>query len=223
MMKVEVLDNWKKQFPILSKYMSNGLYMRLEFVLIGLQIEKVLSDEYRFMLFCYPLWESESERKKKIPIFKYEILNKKGLQLFIPCNNVSIDVLEEVFNCVKEQVGFVFRENLSLDNVFKLLEKVSKQFASKHNPVDWYRLFEFKLALALYLGDMYLMEKIKKEIEKEITYWDPSHFNRLFFKSIEEWKNELFERFKDRVIFMKQIDQNILNSKILKLRNSHIL
>lgn len=222
-MKVEVLDNWKKQFPILSKYMSNGLYMRLEFVLIGLQIEKVLSDEYRFMLFCYPLWESESERKKKIPIFKYEILNKKGLQLFIPCNNVSIDVLEEVFNCVKEQVGFVFRENLSLDNVFKLLEKVSKQFASKHNPVDWYRLFEFKLALALYLGDMYLMEKIKKEIEKEITYWDPSHFNRLFFKSIEEWKNELFERFKDRVIFMKQIDQNILNSKILKLRNSHIL
>ena len=70
---------------------------------------------------------------------------------------------------------------------------------------------------------MYLMEKIKKEIEKEITYWDPSHFNRLFFKSIEEWKNELFERFKDRVIFMKQIDQNILNSKILKLRNSHIL
>lgn len=222
-MKVEVLDNWKKQFPILSKYMSNGLYMRLEFVLIGLQIEKVLSDEYRFMLFCYPLWESESERKKKIPIFKYEILNKKGLQLFIPCNNVSIDVLEEAFNCVKEQVGFVFRENLSLDNVFKLLEKVSKQFASKHNPVDWYRLFEFKLALALYLGDMYLMEKIKKEIEKEITYWDPSHFNRLFFKSIEEWKNELFERFKDRVIFMKQIDQNILNSKILKLRNSHIL
>ena len=73
MMKVEVLDNWKKQFPILSKYMSNGLYMRLEFVLIGLQIEKVLSDEYRFMLFCYPLWESESERKKKIPIFRLDI------------------------------------------------------------------------------------------------------------------------------------------------------
>lgn len=55
----QILDDWQGLFPILSPHTASTLYMKADFVLIGLRLEKVMSDAYRVVLECLPLWEQE--------------------------------------------------------------------------------------------------------------------------------------------------------------------
>lgn len=77
-----ILSDWQKHFPVLSQYTSSTLYVRVDVVLLGLRFDKVLSDTYRVVLECLPLWEQD-KRKINVPVFSYELLDKKKRQLFV--------------------------------------------------------------------------------------------------------------------------------------------
>lgn len=86
----QILNDWQGLFPTLSPYIASTLYMKADFVLIGLRLEKVMSDAYRVVLECLPLWEQEKSRMK-VPVFSWELYDKKGMQFFIKklhCTNI---------------------------------------------------------------------------------------------------------------------------------------
>ena len=66
-------------------------------------------------------------------------------------------------------------------------------------------------------------EKIKAEIENETKYWNEKEFNRIFMKSIEEWKIDLYQKMENRETFIKQVQLNMDDKKISKLKRIHIL
>lgn len=45
---------------------------------------------------------------------------------------------------------------------------------------------------------MNLMNKAPKEIDKEIKHWDVLLFKKLFSKSLDEWRIELYAKFEDK-------------------------
>lgn len=216
----EILNDWQKQFPLLSRYSPSSLYIKADIVLIGLQLEKVMSGVYRPTLMCLPLWESE-KIKRKIPIFWCELLDNKNLQFYIKYQLHNY-LFPAAIECAKKQFSFVFKEMISLNDLYHLLDKYLSSCLVKHNPIDLYRLFEFKLAISLYYNDMKLMGNIKNEIEKESKLWKPTHFKSLFEKSIEEWKGDLYRKFENRDTFMEQLNLNVSDKKILKLKSAHL-
>lgn len=57
-----IVNDWQKQYPILSPYTPSTLYAKADIILIGLRLDKVMSDTYRLILEILPLWDT---RKKK--------------------------------------------------------------------------------------------------------------------------------------------------------------
>lgn len=103
------------------------------------------------------------------------------------------------------------------------MRNVSSAFIPKHNPLDWVRLFELKQALAVYCNNIALSNEIKSEIEREICYWDDDRFQKIFLKSIMDWKTDLYQKMSNRELFIEQIALNVSDKKILKLNEAHFV
>ena len=65
----QILNDWQELFPTLSPYTPSTLYMKADFVLMGLRLEKVMSDTYRVILECLPLWEQEKKQNEDTRLF----------------------------------------------------------------------------------------------------------------------------------------------------------
>jgi len=219
MVKKEIIDDWQERFSILSPYTPSTLYMKVDIVLWGLRIDKIFSKRYRIIFECLPLWE-ESIQKRNIPVFHTELLGKNGTQLFI--DYTSHDRLfQSASDFAEKQFGLFFKPEVVVSDVWKWLDQLSSSFIPKHNPIKLYRIFEFKVALALFLDDMKLMDQAKKEIDTEIRHWDVLHFQKLFSKSPDEWRAELDAKFEDRDSFIRLVDANMNDERILGLKEAH--
>lgn len=217
----DIVNDWQKQFPILSQYTPSTLYAKADIFLIGLRLDKVMSDTYRLVLEILPLWVQE-KRNISIPVLFVELFNKNGGQFFIKYQ-LHKYLFEAAAECANQQFGLILRENIRANGIFRLIDSFSSTLITKHNPIDWHRLFELKLALALYLGGADLIDTVKAEIENETKYWNEKEFNHMFMKSIEEWKSDLYQKMEDRETFMKQVQLNLSDKKISKLKRIHIL
>lgn len=219
MEKRDVLRDWQERFPALSPYTSSTLYMKADIVLMGLRCENVMSGVYRIFFECLPLWENE-KKKMMIPVFCSELLDGKGLQFFIDYR-LHDRLFPMAAAYVEKQFGIFLKEYISVDDVCGWLKKLSSSFVPEHNPIKLYRIFEFKLALALFFDDNNLFEKIEKEIDAEIRYWDSRLFERLFHQTVQTWKAALFLKMEDREAFVRQVHLNRDNKKIMRLKEIH--
>ena len=68
---------------------------------------------------------------------------------------------------------------------------------------------------------MKLMDQAKKEIDTEIRHWDVLHFQKLFTKSLDEWRAELDAKFEDRNSFIRLVDANMNDERIVGLKEAH--
>lgn len=65
------------------------------------------------------------------------------------------------------------------------------------------------------------MDKAKKEIDTEIKHWEVLHFQKLFSKSPAEWRAELYARFEDRDSFIRLVEANMKDKRIIRLKEAH--
>lgn len=219
MVEKEIIDDWQERFPILSPYTPSTLYMKVDIVLWGLRIDKIFSKQYRIIFECLPLWE-DSAQKRNIPVFYTELWGKNGPQFFI--DYASHDRLfQSASEFAGKQFGLFFKDKVMTSDVWKWLDQLSSSLIPKHNPINLYRIFEFKLALALFLDDKYLMDKAKKEIDAEIRHWDVLRFQKLFSKSPDEWRAELYAKFENRDSFIRLVASNMKDKRIIRLKEAH--
>ncbi|MDE6522926.1 MAG: hypothetical protein K2L17_08920 [Muribaculaceae bacterium] len=245
----DIVKEWYEQFPILSKYTPTTLFAKAGIVLIGLRLERDHYD-YRVFLEILPLWVPKE--KIIIPVFEQETRNEKGLQVFIDIKlhdpllldyveaqtkrGAEIDlmkfeiqrstrrkIIDHAMECVHKQFDAILQEYVSLGDIFRLINNHTSSIVfDRNNPLDWYRLFELKLALAYHFNREDLILKVKREIEKEVRNWTQERFNVLFRVSKEEWKAELYRRMENRDAFMRQVELNLSLKKISKLKQIHI-
>lgn len=219
MVEKEIIDDWQERFPMLSPYTPSTLYMKVDIVLWGLRIDKIFSKQYRIIFECLPLWE-DSVQKRNIPVFYTELWGKKGTQFFI--DYASHDRLfQSASEFAEKQFGLFFKDKVITSEVWKWLDQLSSSLIPKHNPINLYRIFEFKLALALFLDNKYLMDKAKKEIDAEIRHWDVLRFQKLFSKSPDEWLAELCAKFENRDSFIRLVGSNMDDKRIIGLKEAH--
>lgn len=159
-------------------------------------------------------------QKRNIPVFYTELWGKKGTQFFI--DYASHDRLfQSASEFAEKQFGLFFKDKVITSEVWKWLDQLSSSLIPKHNPINLYRIFEFKLALALFLDNKYLMDKAKKEIDAEIRHWDVLRFQKLFSKSPDEWRAELYAKFENRDAFIRLVGSNMKDKRIIGLKEAH--
>lgn len=245
----DIVKEWQEEFPILSKYTPSTLFAQAAIVLIGIRLERDW-DTYRTFLDILPLWVPKE--KIIIPVFEEETLDEKGLQVFIDNNlhdpllpdyveaqkmrGAAIDIkkfelqreirrrmIEQAMECVHRQFDFVLQKNVGLSSIDYLIDNhISSMSFDRNNPLDWYRIFELKLALAYHFNREDLIMEVKRKIEKETNRWNEERFNILIGVSKEDWKEDLYRRMEDREAFNRQVDMNLALKKISRLKQIHI-
>lgn len=128
---------------------------------------------------------------------------------------------KQLLSLPRNSCGLFFHPEVTVSDVWKWLDQLSSSLIPKHNPINLYRIFEFKLALALFFNDRSLMDKAKKEVNKEIRHWDVLHFQKLFSKSPDEWRAELYAKFGNRDSFIRSVDSNMNDKRIIRLKEAH--
>lgn len=218
-----VLNDWADIFSQLSKHSSSALLMKLDVALIGLSFDKLpRCEEYRPLLVCYPLWKSSYKENMLIPVFVHEIHNKKQLQLDIPYERHQY-LFPEAATCIKETVGMVLKEQVFVKDISNLLDDIFSSILVKNNPFAQYRLLEYKIAIALFFDNKQLLDNLKSDIEARAKIWEPVRFERVFNKTVQKWRDDLFEKIDNRELFIEQIRSNLLNKKIASLKESHMV
>lgn len=219
MVKKDIIDDWHVRFPILSPYTPSTLYMKADIVLWGLRVDQIFSKQYRIIFECLPLWE-DTLQKTSIPVFYTELWGKNRTQFFIDYASHY-----RLFQCASEfaekQFGLFLKPKVEVSDVWQWLDQLSSSLIPKHNPINLHRILEFKLALALYLDDMNLMDKAKREIDKEVRHWDVLRFQKLFSKSPDKWRTELFAKFEDRDSFIRLVNSNMNDNRMIGLKEAH--
>lgn len=213
-----IVNDWKARFPMLSKYSSNKLFMRADFLWIGLCFENDRwgEQEYRVFLEIRPLWTDASRINGSY--IDDELKDEKGRQLFINYSDHD-KKFEYAVRCVEKQFGTVLQDSISASDLFDFV------LSNSHfiNKIEETRLYELELAITLFCNNLEKFNKIKTEIERSSKFWNKKKFEELLGKTIEEWRIDLFSRFENRSIFMRQIELNTSIPKIARLKNSPIV
>lgn len=219
----DVVSDWQKQFPILSPYTPPTLYAKAEIMLIGIKLYKVKPKSYKVLLEIHPLWVKED--KIRGFLLRAELLDEEGLDILLkyglhdPELFDSVDL--EAFECAHQQFGDVLQENIKLSDLFRFINSVHSR-GDAHQPRFWSDIFELKLALASYFGDEEIVKEIKREIEKELRYHDRKRVGIHSYRSLEEWKDDLYRRMEDKEAFMMQVNMNLNIPIVAKLKEIHI-
>lgn len=226
----DIIKKWNEQFPILKRYTKQGLFLKTEFLLIGLSFAKDRwgEPEYDFEMEIYPLW-STYRLHYLWPIFHIgcgkEIRVSTGF--FISSKSISLNeneiLLNQIYEEVRSSFGDMFSYEISIHRIVNLGYKYVSRCDNILNPIEDQNLFELLFAIALYYEDSNLFEEAERLLRIRMKKWNTKHFEVLFRMSKEQWLDELLMRFSDRDRFMSIINENLQNPKVKRLNEAHII
>ena len=213
-------------FPILTQYTPSTLFLKTEIGVWGLRFFKGFNDgqetSYDIYLEGLPLWGNPEISKSAA--FLYQLHNSKNLQFSLNYRSHNF-LFHEAVKCARLQFGAILKNEILVSDFFAVMQTLALfSELESYAPITFTAIFEYKLAIALYINDSELMGIVKNQIEEEIKNWDKGHFQSIFNMTVEEWKLSLYQRFSSRETFMKQVEMNAAaNKKLRKLKEAHLV
>ena len=218
--KKKVIEDWQNAFPQLALYAQGKLYKVVGATLIGLELIKLpRTEEYRPHFVVYPLWKKNVKASLDFPFILKEYSNKKGLQYSIPYER-HIAFFSDVIESVKKQTPLPFDSNISLKKIVSVIDEHSKTPPLSAAPNSYLQatLQEAKLKTALFIG-VTEAQSVLEQINKR--NWDTNHFKACGV-DVNEWLQSLQTTISNRDEFLKQIEANKQDKKILQLKSSEL-
>lgn len=218
------LTDWKKAFPILSRYASNKLLMKQDVAIVGLYLQKVtmMKVYYRPQLVAFPLWENTIE-KCMWPIFMQDFHDNRNLTLDISIEQHQV-FFHDAVKYVESQSWNLLKENVKVSDLFDFLDYhrntnvlLLNMFSKQAN------FLKYRLITALYLQDKRLIQKACEHAEKEMSLWkNYSNFEETMGK-LDTWRSEFYQLIDQREEIMERIRINSMDKRIAKLKESHLI
>lgn len=219
--KKEIIRDWSDNFADLSVYTQNKLYKICGAFLLGIEILSLpRSEDYRPIFVCYPLWKTDIRRCLEEPVFIQEIYNKKGFQFNIPYAK-HIIFFQEAVECTKRQASILGHQDISIKQLFEVIDKQFSQGIVRASPVGQVKLFEAKFLGALYVNELNMCKDIFGELNKLVRNYNPDFLEWKYGK-LDAWLQNLHDVITHRDEFLKQIEINKQDKKIAKLQSSEL-
>ena len=143
----------------------------------------------------------------------------KGLQYSIPYEKHTT-FFRDVLDGIKEQTLISFDGDIPLKKLISVIDEHSKTFPLRANPNSYLQaiLQAAKLEIFLFIGvanARLIFEQINSRS------WDANHF-KAWGIDVSTWLQSLQEKMSKREDFLKQIEVNKQDKKILQLKSSEI-
>ena len=218
------LTDWKKAFPILSRYASNKLLMKQDVAIMGLYLQKVtmMKVYYRPQLVAFPLWDNTIE-KCMWPIFMQDFHDNRNLTLDISIEQHQV-FFHDAVKYVESQSWNLLKENVKVSDLFDFLDYHRNTNVLLLNMFSMQADFlKYRLITALYLQDKGLIQKACEHAEKEMSLWkNYSNFEETMGK-LDTWRSEFYQLIDQREEIMERIRINSMDKRIAKLKESHLI
>jgi hypothetical protein len=213
--------DWENALPQLTLYAKNKLYKRVGPLIVGIELVKLpMSDEYRPHFVLYPLWKKDVKTSLDYPIILNEYYNKKGLQFSIPYDKHRV-FFADALQAVKSQSPVSFEGMVGLNDLISAFDAHAKKppLSAAPNSFLQAELQKAKLKLMLYASakeaQAYFQDVSKRN-------WDVNHFKACGF-DVNQWLQNLSEEIANREQFLKQIETNVQDRKVLQLKSSELV
>ncbi|AYN03528.1 hypothetical protein [Flavobacterium sp. 140616W15] len=216
-----IIREWHDAFPELRIYSQNKLYKIAGCLLFGIELIKLpRTEEYRPHFVLYPLWKKNVKECLDFPIVLHEFYDKKKFQFDIPYEKHN-QYFEEVSQIIKKQYHFLLIDNISTETIISLIENYSqtKRFSVAPNSFFQADFLETKLKIALFTN-VSRAQEILDNIKKRD--WDAKHFQACGVE-ITPWITDLQNEIDKKDSFLKQIETNIQDKKLAKLKASKLI
>lgn len=220
-LKKLVIEDWQKAFPQLTLFSQDKFYKIIGAIVTGIELIKLpRTEEYRPHFVIYPLWKSDIKTCLGSPIILKEFYNRKGLQFSIPYERHSA-YFGEVLETVKKQTPISFVGDVSLKELFDIIEQYSKTppLSAAPNSYLQAKLQEAKLEIALYISKSEA-QNVLAQINKR--NWDIGHF-AMWNVDINKWLKDLQEKINNQEQLLNQTAINKRDKKLEKLKRSEII
>jgi hypothetical protein len=218
--KKKVIEDWQNAFPQLTMYAQNKLYKVVGSCVLGIElIKSPHTESYSPYFVLYPIWKKDIKASLDYPIFLSDFKNKKGYQYDIPYEKHSV-FFDEVVNSVKNQTPLPFEGNIYLKQLVTSFEDSSQKPPLSAAPNSYLQavLQEAKLKTALFIS-IEEAQKVLEQISKRS--WDVNHFKACGI-DVSQWLQGLQVTITNRDEFLKQIEANRQDKKILQLKSSEL-
>lgn len=218
--KKKVIEDWQNAFPQLTMYAQNKLYKVVGSCVLGIElIKSPHTESYSPYFVLYPIWKKDIKASLDYPIFLRDFKNKKGYQYDIPYEKHSV-FFGDVVDSIKSQTPLPFEGNISLKKIVAAIEDSSQKPPLSAAPNSYLQavLQEAKLKTALFMSNEEA-QKVFEQINKRS--WDLNHFKACGI-DVNEWLQSLQTTISNRDEFLKQIEANKQDKKILQLKSSEL-
>jgi hypothetical protein len=220
--KKKVTEDWINAFPQLSVFSQNKIYKVIGSTLCGIELIKLPhTDEYRPHFVVYSLCEKDIKDCLGRPLILYEIYNRKGLQFSIPYVKHS-NYFEEAVENMKKRMPISMNKDVTLKELFEMINSRFNDILVKSNSAQQAKLYEFKLNLGLYVGNLEQMQNVILQIQKESKSWNMTMFE-IWYGKFDIWFENLKNKVNHREEFLKQIEINKKDKKLGKLKYSELI
>jgi hypothetical protein len=221
-MKKELITQWSKEFTELSIYGQDRLFSIQGVFVWGLKLSKIANvDRFRPTFICYPLWRTNIKACLEEPLFMFQIYRMNGFQFDIEYKSYQLEMPEAIL-CINNQVPIINKKELKLKDVYNFFNQRFSDVLVNSSPVGQAKIYEGKLFLALYLNNEEEMVKVWNELIDSSKKWDPKFFEWKYGK-ITDWLSGLQTVIDNRAVFMEQINLNLQDNKITKLKKGIVI
>ena len=218
MVSHKIFNDWKGAFPFLKEYTKSTLYLRAGIVMLGLRLESSNFDSNTYLIYleCRSLWENKNSLCESF-VFYYYLRSKGNIQFWIFDNHHDF-YFPKVLQRVKDQFGGILEEKIRLSSLFNVINQITVSF-----DCNILSIFEFELALSIYLNDPEMEARIWRQIDMKFRHFKKKDFLIIHGITIEEWKQDLYERMSDREALMAQVEKNLESRRIRNLNEAQFV
>jgi hypothetical protein len=219
--KKKVIEDWQNAFLQLTVYAQNKAYKVVGSCILGIELIKSSNAEnYSPYFVLYPLWKQDVKACLNYPIILKDFKNKKGIQVEVPYEKHS-SFFYDIVESVKEQTPLLVEGNISFKRISALIDECSKTRPLNAAPNSYLQavLEEARVKIALSFSS----EKAQNVFDQiKNRTWDEIHFKTCGV-NVSEWLHSIYETICNREEFLTQIEKNIQENKISKLKSFNFI
>lgn len=217
-----IKEEWLRVFPALSAYAPNKFYKIVGFFICGFELVKLpYSQEYRPHFVVYPLYKRDVKSCMDYPVLMFEFYNHKKLQLNLPYT--VNEKLKDTLNIISDSIQISLDSDVTLSRFYHFIDDIQREDTVYHSHSGKIAsLLELKFYAALYVGNHTLMLNVLEQIEQSSKSWNMQIFEAWCGK-FDVWLVGLKELASNRDSFLEQIELNLADKKVSKLRRSELL
>lgn len=217
-----ITEEWIKAFSDLKAYNQNKLYKTLGPFVIGIELINLpRSEDYRPHFVIYSLYKKDIKTCLEYPEMLLQFYNSKKLQIDLPYKDPNQKYIAAQ-TIVSNNLKISFTDNVVLNKFYELIEDVlQNDIAYKSHSGKIASLFELKFYSALYTGNQSQVQNVLNQIQQAGKNWNMQMFE-VWYGKFDLWLQVLQGKASSREDFLKQIEANKQDKKILELKSSEL-